>query len=93
MRKHGEVGDLFIFQGMVYELTHVMRMTVHHVAHDCYSQEGFCSSEEFIVALNEIYPVRAITDETIVWAHCWKWLGQLGHIKMLRSDHALHQNP
>lgn len=72
--RYGDPGDRFTDDdaGMVFELTHVLRVPLGVVAEQFYEIEGAGSTEEFVDTWEDIHYRRGYEPEWPVWLHLYR---------------------
>lgn len=72
--RYGDSGDRFVDKaaGMVFELTHVVRVPLGVVAEQFYEVEGAGSTEEFVEIWGDIHYRRGYDPEWPVWLHLYR---------------------
>jgi len=71
-KKYGEVGNIFINNTHIYQITEIERMELGVVAKIYYRQEGFNSPQEFIDCWVGLHPREGFVPNQKVWVHSFK---------------------
>jgi hypothetical protein len=73
--KKGNPGDYFETDGMVYQLTHVVRVPLSVVAMYFYQEEGVDTPDEFVEIWEDIHYRRGFEQDWEVWLHLFRKVG------------------
>jgi len=71
-KRYGKVGDVFIVDGIRYELILVVKLPLWFIADNFYKSEGAFSSQEFINVWISIHPRKGFDKNEYVWYHLFR---------------------
>jgi len=73
-KKYGEIGDVFVVDGVKYELTAVCKVSLASIRDVCWDIEGCKSPDEFVEVWKDIHPRKGWNPDQKVWFHRFKKL-------------------
>ena len=73
-KKYGVVGDVFVVDGVSYELEIVSKVSLQTVLDVAWDVEGAKSKDEFVEVWESIHPRRGFVSDDKVWFHRFKRL-------------------